>query len=255
MARRLVPLLAGGVLLAAWCGWLSGFRRSSTAAEITWLVSLAIVFVVAVLFSLGRRGAAVGWNIGTAAEPWPRAGLGGARRALPGIVPWLGVIVVAAAWDALGIDTGPHEDHLTVSALSEALRPLNALLLLVWMLAGIGYAAARSRAPRSKPPEVPSGRDLGTERRGGGALCAAGLPPAGSHPLAPGLLLPSNRAVGVVFWIGVLVMAVVVDLVARHSAGKLATAEEFARFISTATVANFVLITAWVFAGYHLFAR
>jgi hypothetical protein len=58
-----------------------------------------------------------------------------------------------------------------------------------------------------------------------------------------------------VFWVGLLVVAVVVDLVARRSAGRLATAEEFARFISTSKVANVVLIAVWVFAGYHLFAR
>jgi hypothetical protein len=35
----------------------------------------------------------------------------------------------------------------------------------------------------------------------------------------------------------------------------VATAEEFARFISTSAVANVALIAAWAFAGYHLFAR
>jgi Na+/H+ antiporter NhaC len=68
-------------------------------------------------------------------------------------------------------------------------------------------------------------------------------------------LLPSNRAAGVVFWVGLLVVAVVVDLVARRSAGRLATVEEFARFISSATLADVALIAAWAFAGYHLFAR
>jgi hypothetical protein len=68
-------------------------------------------------------------------------------------------------------------------------------------------------------------------------------------------LLPSNRPVGVVFWIGLLVALVVVDVAARRSGGRFATAEEFGRFISTARVANVVLIAAWAFAGYHLFAR
>jgi Na+/H+ antiporter NhaC len=77
----------------------------------------------------------------------------------------------------------------------------------------------------------------------------------GGHSLLPALLLPSNRAVGVVFWVGLLVVAVAVDLIARRSAGRVATAEEFARFISTSAVANVALIAAWAFAGYHLFAR
>jgi hypothetical protein len=249
-------LFAGGALLAGWCGWVSGFHRSSTAAEVTWIVSLAIVVTVAVLFGLGRRGSVFGWNIGSATEPWPRADRGGGRLAWRGVAPWLGVIIVGAAWDALGIDTGRHEYHLTISALSQTSRPLNALLLLVWMLVGIGYAAARARAPGGAPNrKAPSGHGLEAERRGGAALCAAGVAPGGCHPLTPALLLPSNRPVGIVFWVGLLVMAVAVDVWARRTAGQVATAEEFARFISTAAAANVALIAVWAFAGYHLFAR
>jgi hypothetical protein len=147
---------------------------------------------------------------------------------------------------------------LTISALSQAFRPLNALLLLVWMLLGIGYAAARARAPSGAlRRDGSSGRTVEAGRRGGGALCAAGLAPGGGggHQLTPALLLPSNRPAGVSFWIGLLVVAVAVDLIARRSAGRVATAEEFARFISTAAGVNVVLIAAWAFAGYHLFAR
>ena len=206
----------GAAALCAWCGWVSGFHRSSTPAEITWVVSLATVLLLAVLFRRGRRGAPFGWNMGTAAEPWPRAGRGGGRRALGGVAPWLAVIVVAAAWDALGIDTGAHEYHLTISALSQAYRALNALLLLVWLFVGIGYAAARARAPfESLHPDRSSGHQAEAERRGGAALCGAGLAPAagGGHPLMPALLLPSNRPVGLAFWVGLLVVAVAVDLV------------------------------------------
>jgi hypothetical protein len=58
-----------------------------------------------------------------------------------------------------------------------------------------------------------------------------------------------------VFWVGLLVVVVVVDLLARRSDGRVATAEEFARFISSAAPANVALIATWAFAGYHLFAR
>jgi hypothetical protein len=61
--------------------------------------------------------------------------------------------------------------------------------------------------------------------------------------------------VGVVFWLALLLATVAVDLAARRSAGRIATAEEFARFISSAWPANVALIAAWAFAGYHLFAR
>ncbi|HSZ37082.1 MAG TPA: hypothetical protein VK773_08330, partial [Acidimicrobiales bacterium] len=194
MRPQRVPLLAGVVALAAWCGWVSGFPRSSTPAEVTWTLSLAVVIGVAALMWLGRRGAAFGWNVGMATEPWPRRSHGGGCAALRGVAPWLGVIVIATAWDALGIDTGPHEAHLTISALSQTYRPLNALLLLLWMLAGIGYAAARARAPcgTSRRDGSP-GRDSDAEPRGGAGLCAAGSVPAGVHAATPALLLPSDR--------------------------------------------------------------
>lgn len=251
-----IPYVVGAVLLCAWCGWVSGFHRSTGPAEITWVISLGIVVVLAVLFRRGRRGAALGWDIGAAVEPWPRAGRGGGRSALGGVAPWLVIIVAAAAWDVLGIDTGPRQYHLTISALSQAYRPLNALLLLVWMFTGIGYAVARARAPSgTREQNAPSGRGLEVEGRGGAVLCAAGAAPGGAHPLTPALLLPSNRPVGIVFWIGLLVVAVAVDLWARRSDGRVATAEEFARFISSVAAVNVVLIAAWAFAGYHLFAR
>jgi hypothetical protein len=252
---RRVALLGGGAALAVWCGWVSGFHRSTTAAEVTWVVSLALVVGVALAFWLGRRGGRFGWHLDPAAEPWPRPGRGGARRALRGVAPWLVVIVVAAAWDVLGIDTGPHEAHLTISALSQVYRPLNALLLLVWMLVGIGYAAARARAPLARGDRSSVDRGVAADRTARGAAWGALAVPAGGHPVTPALLLPSNRPVGVVFWIAVLVATVAVDVAARRSAGRVATAEEFARFISTAWPANLALIAAWAFAGYHLFAR
>jgi hypothetical protein len=252
--QRAVPLLAGGLVLVAWCGWVSGFHRSTRAAEVTWVVSVVMVVAVALLFRLGRRGSGLGWPLAAVADPWPRPGRGGARRALIGVAPWLVVIVVTAAWEVLGIDTGPHAAHLTISALSQAFRPLNALLLLVWMLVGIGYAAARARA--SVAARVPSpGRDAEAFRALPGVAWGAGTAPVRSHSLAPALLLPSSRPLGVVFWLALLAAVVVVDVGARRSAGRFATAGEFVRFISTSPVANVVLIAAWAFAGYHLFAR
>ena len=250
-----VALLGAGLALVVWCGWVSGFHRSSGAAELTWVVSLVVVAASAAAFWRGRRGRRVGLDLGTAEDPWPRRGRGGAWPALRGVAPWLVVIVVGAAWDSLGIDTGPNEAHLTISALAQSSRPLNALLLLVWMLVGIGYAAARARAPRAADeaaPAVPGGQ---TDRIPPGATWAVVAVPAGHRAIAPALLLPSSRPAGVVFWLALLVLAVAVDVVARRSTGRVATAEEFARFISTAWPANVALTAAWAFAGYHLFAR
>jgi hypothetical protein len=251
--QRVVPLLAGGLVLVAWCAWVSGFHRSTRAAEVTWVVSVVMVVAVAVLFRLGRRDSGFGWPLGVVTDSWPRPGRGGGGRALAGVAPWLVVIAVAAAWEVLGIDTGPHAAHLTISALSQAFRPLNALLLAVWMLVGIGYAAARARAPVAGA--TAADRRAEAIRAMPGVVGGAGAAPGHGHALAPALLLPSSRPVGVVFWLAVLGAVLAVDVVARRSAGRFATAGEFVRCISTSPVANVVLIAAWAFAGYHLFAR
>jgi hypothetical protein len=176
-----------------------------------------------------------------------------------GAAPWFGLIVISLAWDVLALDTPPRRYHLTVSALSQAYRPLNAFLLLVWLGVGVGYGVTRARAP-SRPlrvgarppdaaPDTPQACVVGL------ATATVSRHPAVAAPVFPGLLLPQVPAVGVAFWVAVPIAAVAIDLVARRSDGRLANAEEFLRFISTATTAKVVLAAAWGFAGYHLFAR
>ena len=164
------------------------------------------------------------------------------------------LILVVLAWEVLGIDSGPHQYHLTISALAQAYRPLNAALLLVWVLIGIGYEAARLRAPiessrarlGEQQPEAPDH----------GGACALAMGPLSAHHGAPALLLPQSPPAGVAFWVFVPVAA------ARHRLGGATlarphapSAEEFVRFVSTSRLANYALIAAWAFAGYHLFAR
>jgi hypothetical protein len=166
---------------------------------------------------------------------------------------WLGLILVVVAWEILGIDSGPHQYHLTISALAQAYRPLNAALLLVWMLVGIGYEAARLRAPienrrtdqREQQPPPPDQR----------YACALAMGSLDAHHGAPALLLPQSPPAGIAFWVLVPIAAIVIDRAARHSHGRRVDAEEFVRFISTSRLANYALIAAWAFAGYHLFAR
>ena len=254
MRGHRIVLVAVGLGLCAWCGWVSVYHRSTTPAEVTWVVSLGAVVAADVALRQGRKGARFGWRLEPVAEPWPRPSRGGRRRALRGVAPWLVLLTVALAWDVLGIDTGPHQYHLTISALAQAYRPLNAGLLLVWMLVGVGYQAARVRAPSANPGDrvTPVRRDPPTPASG--AVFGAGLVNLGAHPTSAGLLLPSSPPVGIAFWVAVPCAALLVDLMARRSAGRVATAEEFIRFISTAKAANVALIAAWVFAGYHLFA-
>jgi hypothetical protein len=250
-----LALVVATVVLCAWCGWVSGYHRTSTNAEITWAVSLAAVVLVDLALWRGRSGRRFGWHVERVQEPWPRQGRGGSGGALRGTTPWLMLILVAVAWDVLGIDTAPNRYHLTISALSQAYRPLNAAVLLVWMLAGVGYEVARVRAPvalphgrstpaRTSPPPSEEGTMFGAA-----ALAAPG------HAAAPALLLPNSPPAGIAFWVALPLVALLVDAAARRSSGRVATAEEFVRFIATNGLVRLTLVAAWVFAGYHLFAR
>ena len=193
---------------------------------------MAVILVDVVLWR-GTKGGRLSWRLEPVRDPWPRQNRGGSGPALRGVAPWLILIVVLLAWEILGIDTGPHQYHLTISALAQAYRPLNAGLLLVWVLVGIGYEAARVRG---------TGRhQRGTACRAhpehGGALTMA-MGSLGAHHGGTALLLPQSPPFGVAFWVAVPLAAVLIDLVARHSEGRSANAEEFVRFISTSRLAN-----------------
>jgi hypothetical protein len=238
-------LVLGGALLCAWCGWVSGFHTDSAAAVATWLVSVAVVICINLtLWSRSNHPEGQASRL-SLAEPWPRPGNGGAVRALYGLSPWLILIALATVWDVLGIDTGPRQAHLTISALAQAFRPVNAALLLVWMFVGFGYGAARARAPRTTAPRGPAGPH---------AMAGFLVPLRGRAPV-PSLLLPSSRPVGLFFWGAVLVVGLVVDQAARQSSGTFASSGDLVRFTTSALPLRVVLVVAWLFAGYHLFAR
>lgn len=247
-SHRDVALALGGLALCAWCGWVSGFHRGTAAAGATWVVSLAGVVVADLLLWQGRNGRQPGIRLDPAGLPWPRPGRGG-RLALAGISPWLGLTVVVLGWEILGIDTGRHQPHLTISALTQAFRPLNAAMLLVWILVGTGYGVARARAPLATASRSSDGKGTdGTSRHASLVLFHA---PA----TAPALLLPASRSIGVSFWLGVLVVGVLIELIARRSRGRVADAGELLRYVTAPPVVNVVLVVAWIVAGYHLFAR
>jgi hypothetical protein len=238
-------LFFGGVLLCAWCGWVSGFHTDSAAAVATWLVSVAVVACIDLtLWSKSLRPEHQASHL-SRAEPWPRPGNGGAGPALSGLSPWLLLIGLGAAWDVLGIDTGPRQAHLTISALAQAFRPVNAALLLVWIFVGLGIGLARARAPRTTSPGQPAGPHV----------MAGFLVPLRGQPAVLSLLLPSSRPVGLLFWGAVVIAGLVVDQLARRSGGALATSGDLVRFATSALPIRIVLIAAWLFAGYHLFAR
>jgi hypothetical protein len=240
-SSRIAVVVAGGVALCAWCGWVSGFHTDSAPAVATSCVSIGIVIGMNVML-WSRRGRGPWFS---PAEPWPRPGSGGAGPAVHGLSPWLILVAVAAAWDALGIDTGRHQVHLTISAMAQAFRPVNAALLLVWMLAGLGYGVARARAPRVPPSNKSSAAHV----------LGIAMVPASGHPEVPALLLPSSRPAGLLFWGAACIAGVAIDQAARRSEGRLATWGDAVRFTSNALAARILLIGVWTFAGYHLFAR
>lgn len=250
-ARILLAALSASALVT-WCGWASGFRRSTAPAEATWVVSLLLVVAADFLAWQGRRGRRPGLHLEPVEQSWPGAGQKSA--VLIGLSPWLALSVLVIAWEVLGIDTGRHEPHLTISALTQAFRPLNAAMLLVWILVGLGYGAARARAPGMAARHA-----SGPDRKGSRSAAALVL----SHHSAtmpallalPALLLPANRGVGVAFWIAVVVAAIGIELAAHRSRGRIASAEAVVRYLTGSPVGNIVTIAAWAFAGYHLFAR
>jgi hypothetical protein len=236
------------VALVAWCGWASSFHRSTTPAWITWALSLAAVVAMDSLLWRGRHHRRISVYLPPTGTDWPGPDHRDATHALQGVSPWLALALVVTIWEVLGIDTGPHEPHLTVSALAQAYRPFAAALLLIWMLVGLGYGVARAKAPVDWESAK---RSPGPARDAPPMAAAVGT----QHPaLMPALLLPSSRAAGVAFWVGLVAVCVLVDQAARRSCGRVATAAELIRLISRPRAANVVLAVAWAYAGWHLFA-
>jgi hypothetical protein len=246
----MVPTVVAGLVLSAWCGWASGFAQSSVGAFTTWSISLAVVIAVNLLLGRGRRGLHPALHLAPVGEPWPRPGRRGRGRTLLGVLPWLSFGCILLAWELLGIDTPANETHVTISALAQEYRPLNAALLLVWILVGLGYGAARARAPIGIHAVEPS-RDL-APRAVLGAVLLAGL----GHPTPMlTLLLPQSKALGVGFWVLVVVAFVLLDVAAKRSRGRVPNAEELARLISGRATARVFIGVAWIFGGWHLFAH
>ncbi len=218
-ARRITPCILVAVGLCAWCGWASSYHRSTTPRCVMWCASLAGVVAIDLLFWRGRHNTRLSVSLSPDNKSWPRPGQGGSTRVLLGVSPWLALLLIVVVWEVLGVDTGPHVAHLTISVLAQAYRPLAAALLLVWMLVGLGYGAARARAPLDRlPGQAGQAGQAGQGASPGlsSSAVAIGIP---HRALPPALLLPGNRAVGVAFWVALVVAGVLVDLVARYSGG------------------------------------
>jgi hypothetical protein len=249
----------GGILALlvslAWCGWASQYKAFTTGGKITWGISLAAVVVVAGLLFAGRRGWRLGIPVRAPQAPWPRPGRGGAGPAFAGTWPWLALTLCILAWEILGLDTGPHQPHLTISALVLFARPLRAATLWTWMAVGCGFAWARARAAGLR--EEPGAPELGAARPPVENRASRGRAPQvpGASAMVVGLLLPHVRAAGYAFWGCVVAAGVGLHLLGRRSGGRRADFEELLRFISRPAWARVLLIIAWTYAGWHLFAH
>lgn len=246
---------ACGAALGAWCGWASGFHHSTTSAFATWAASLGGVVVVDVLLWRGGRGRRLALPPLPAAAPWPRSGQCGSRRTLVGIAPWLALVLVIAAWEGLGIDTGTHQPHLTVSALAGAYRAFDAALLVTWVLVGVGYGVAQARPVAQAPGPPPASKATGLTDRWTPEGRPVAVAVVGHPAVGPALLLPASKAAGIAFWLALVATAVLVELVARRSGGRLATAGELVRLTTRWTAVGVVLAVGWAYGGWHLFAH
>ncbi len=266
-ARRELVVPVGLVALGAWCGWASAYRLSTWQSWTTWFASLLVVLAAYAVISRGRRGLRLGlavpvrerWQVTKEVAPGDPVGL---SRTLLGLSPWIALGVVILAWEALGIDTGRHSPHLTISALSQAFRALHAALLAVWMAVGIGYAFAtagttrHARTSGDLPGSVMATGPLGgwTARASDEYRLVLG------HHISQGatvlaLLLGHSRAVGVAFWVGVGVCATLIEAAARHSYERVPDFLQVLELMSRRRPARVVVVAAWTFAGWHLFAH
>lgn len=242
--RRLLLAIAAA-LLVAWCAWASAFPAGTRDGQLVWLVSLAGVLAAAGIAQLRAKR--------YQRLPAYRTRPASREQVLRWLAPWLVLALIILAWEILGIDTGRHEPHLTISALTLAFRPLRALILAVWVCVGIYFAEVRSRRSEQRSKAATANPVTPPDTLAGVSLFTSAILLGHGHLLA--LLEGDSRAVGVAFWIGVGACGLVVESVARRSTGRVATFGELLAFVSRPPVARLLLAAAWVYAGWHLFAH
>jgi hypothetical protein len=130
------------IVAMAYAGFASAYHRSTWPARFTYAFPALIFLVLLVTVPRQRRQQAAAWFFcGTRGgrEPhWPSPALS-KRELLITVAPWIAIFVIVVTWEILALLTPPHQNHLTISALSQAYRPFHALLFLVWLSSGAGY--------------------------------------------------------------------------------------------------------------------
>ncbi len=137
-AGKVVPaaLLLAAVLVVA--GFASGWKEYTWGARIGTFGSGLVVLGLGVAW--GRRH--------HRATP-PSSVEEGSTFSHRGVAIWVAALVVAAAWDVCGLLTPPNRNHLTLSALELAYRPLHSLMFVSWLFAGWVLASTPLRRRRS----------------------------------------------------------------------------------------------------------
>lgn len=203
---------------------MSGYHRGTLGAAVTFLISIATVVTY------------------RATAPCP--GRAQWRHMEGSNWPWALVGLVVLTWELLGLDTGKGT-HLTLSGLTQAIRPLSAVTMMIWLLVGLRCALERRQPKRASSKPAP------TDVLGATTGWSLHL-----HMASPGLValaLPSSRSVGVCFWIAAGVGSLGLEIWARRSGGRVATANEVLSFGCRSQIGQFLVVAAWVIAGYHLF--
>ncbi len=136
--------------LSAWCGdEVSAFHRTTAAAIATCGIFARCGDHGGLRGALrrGTRGKRFGSHLRPVDDPWPRPGQGGGRLALGAcaVIALFAAAITGTCWASTQARTVPPHHQCA----GPGLRPLNAALLLAWMLAGIGYRRQGPRAPLS----------------------------------------------------------------------------------------------------------
>ncbi len=137
-----VALLVTAAVVVA--GFASGWKEYTWGARIGTFGSGLIVFGLGVAWQHRRERT-------SPSVQGPGAGpeTGGGSFDRRGVAIWVGILVVAAAWDVCGLLTPPDKNHLTLSALELAYRPLHSLMFVYWLFAGWVLASTPLRRRRS----------------------------------------------------------------------------------------------------------
>ena len=197
------------VVLGTWCGFVSGFHRSTAAAVATWCVSFLAV--------IGSTGCStvIGAASNSRSSPCPQTELAGPSRCRPRQNPSWHFAVASPPPRDRRLGGARHRHRPAFRSLDdqrprESYRAIDAALLFVWILVGIGYGIMRPRTPADDGSSPRDANDAGV------ASSSAAIAVA-MRPETPvlGVLLPNNRAAGVTFWVGSVGTCVLADVTAR----------------------------------------